>query len=263
MKNSNSLRRQEHIMKLLARHHSMRITDLIETLEVSGWTIRRDLNQLEGLDLIHRSYGMVELVAKAELRTYLQSLHWQEDHKIMEAKQRIGKHATSLLTNHSQIAMGAGTTTLACARNLKNTDKQITVMTNGLNIALELTGLPNLELICTGGTAHGDFFTLNGPVAKRAIKSHYFDVAIIGVGGIALEYGLTVDSYLNAEVLQAIIQQSQWIIVLADHRKIGNRGFVQLADLDVADVIITDQPLPEDMRRQLERLNIQVHVVDP
>jgi DeoR/GlpR family transcriptional regulator of sugar metabolism len=262
MKNSNSLRRQDRIMKLLAKEHSMSINHLADLLEVSGWTVRRDLAELEKQNLLQRSYGGVELVVNEDLRMYIQSMQRQEDQKIQAGKQRIGAQTARLLQSGTQIAMGAGSTTLACARSIKQQETNLAVMTNGLNIAIELTGVPHIELICTGGSAHGDFFTLTGPVAKRAIKSHHFDVAVIGVGGISVESGLTADSYLNAEILEAMIQNAQWVIVLADHRKFGRVRFAQLAELDAVDVIVTDQPVDAEVAGAFAEHGVEIVVAD-
>lgn len=249
-------------MKLLAQDHSLSIKRLAHLLDVSGWTVRRDLDQLEQQGLVLRSYGSVELSASDEVRQYAQSMQRQEDRDIMLAKARIGKRAARLLHNNSQVAMGAGSTTLACARALKQNRTELAVMTNGLNIAVELTGLPHINLICTGGTAHGDFFTLTGPVARRAIKSHCFDVAVIGVSGVSLEAGLTVNSHLNAEILQVMIRNAQWVIALADHRKLGRVRFARLADLCDVDVVVTDCPPDPALAGAIAACGVEIIIAD-
>lgn len=262
MKNSNSLRRQDRIIKLLSKERTMSATQLIDTLGVSGWTIRRDLIQLEDRNLVRRSYGNVELVGGDDVRAYMQTMQRQEDERILLAKTAIGKRAAQLLPPHSQVAMGAGSTTLECARALRERSNELVVMTNGLNLAIELTGLSHIELICTGGTAHGDFFTLNGPVAKRAIQSHHFDIAVTGVGGISVEYGVTVDSILNAEVLEAMIQNAQWVILVADHRKMNRVSFARLAGLDSIDVLVTDTTVPPALGEALVSQGIEIIIAD-
>ncbi len=262
MKNSNSLRRQDRIMKALAQEHYMSIKHLAALLDVSGWTVRRDLAQLEARNLITRSHGGVELAASEEVRQYAQSMQRQENPAVQAAKARIGARAARLLHSNSQVAMGAGATTLACARALKHNHTELAVMTNGLDIAIELTGVPHITLICTGGTAHGDFFTLTGPVAKRAIKSHYFDVAVVGVSGISPEAGLTAESHLNAEILEVMIQNAQWVMVLADHRKFGRARFAKVADLGDVDLIVTDRAPERDMAACLEAAGVEVVVAE-
>ena len=104
--------------------------------------------------------------------------------------------------------------------------------------------------------------TLTGPVAKRAIKSHYFDVAVVGVSGISPEAGLTAESHLNAEILEVMIQNAQWVMVLADHRKFGRARFAKLADLRDVDLIVTDRAPERDMAECLEAAGIEVVVAD-
>lgn len=151
MKNSKSLSRQDRILKAFELHETLTIKQLIEMLQVSGWTVRRDLAQLEERQLIRRSYGKIELVDREDLRTYQQSLRVREEGALLVAKERIAKQVLRYLRSNTQVVMGAGTTAFACARQIKEHNVKLTIMTNALNIAIELTGLPHIELISTGG----------------------------------------------------------------------------------------------------------------
>jgi len=157
--------------------------------------------------------------------------------------------------------LGGGTTTTQVACHLK-LRKHLRIMTNSLNIALELSQNPNIHVTCTGGNADGDFYSLTGSVAERALSAHYFDVAVIGVSGISLEAGLTVSSQANAAVLSIMIEHSRRCIVVADHSKFGQVCFAHLAPLHQISTLVTDiRPNPA-LYDELRSAQVNIIVAD-
>ena len=126
-----------------------------------------------------------------------------------------------------------------------NNHKPLHIMTNALNIAMELAHRPSLHVTCTGGDVRSDHYTLTGPVAERALRAHFYDVAVIGVSGVTAKEGLTVNGQLDAVALEMMIEQSRRLVVVVDSSKIGQVHFVHLAPLSRVDVLVTEQaPLP-------------------
>lgn len=246
MKGSRSVDRQEKILQLLVAQKTLSINELAEALEVSGWTVRRELNKMEEQQIVKRAHGSVTLIEAPDSLSLLMETEIEEDvDPYHEAKQQIGKTAVRLLRCQRHIALGAGSTTTQVAHALQSCS-DIKVMTNGLNIAMTLSRQPDIELICTGGSVHGSYYTLTGPEAERALRAHFFDVAVIGVSGVAIKEGLTVNSQLNAFTLRIMVEQSRKIMVVADHTKLGEVRFAQLGSIDVADWLVTDvRPEPE------------------
>ena len=260
MKGSRSVSRQEKILQILVAEKHISINELAQELGVSGWTVRRELNKMADQQILERGHGTVTLVEEPESISLLMEMEIEQgEDPLIDAKRRIGKTAVSLLRCQRHIALGAGTTTTHVANALKSC-ANIKVMTNGLNIAMTLSRQPNIELICTGGSVHGNYYTLTGPEAERALRAHYFDVAVIGVSGVTIKEGLTVNSQLNAFTLRIMLEQSRKIMVVADHSKLGEVRFSQLAPIEVVDWLVTDKHPDAQFCDQLEASGVNLIV---
>jgi len=251
VKGSRSVDRQEKILKLLVAQKTVSINELTQALGVSGWTVRRELNKMEAQQIVKRAHGTVTLIEAPEnISLLMETEVEQEVDPFNIAKRQIGETAVRLLRCQRHIALGAGSTTTQVAQALQSCS-DIKVMTNGLNIAMTLSRQPDIELICTGGSVHGSYYTLTGQEAERALRAHFFDVAVIGVSGVAIKEGLTVNSQLNAFTLRMMVEQSRKIMVVADHSKIGEVRFAQLAPLEVVDWLVTNVRPDPDFCSQL------------
>lgn len=261
MTHSRSAARQEQILEALVQQKVMRVMDLAGMLDVSSWTVRRDLNQMEEQGLVERSYGHVRLLPSARrLSVKVDTEIHQDTDPQLEAKQLIGRAAARLLRGKQNVALGGGTTTTQVARALRGERCCMKVMTNALNIAMILSRDPEMEVTSTGGTVHGSYYSLTGPVAERALRNHYFDVAVIGVSGITQQEGLTMNSQLNAFTTQMMLERAQKTMIVADHTKLGRVRFAHLAPLGAADWLVTDLYPPDDFCSQLEEWEVELVV---
>jgi DeoR family transcriptional regulator of aga operon len=155
-------------------------------------------------------------------------------------KRRIGLAAAEIVKDGETIALGAGTTTTQVGRSLRHR-KGITVVTNALNIAMELSHRANLKIIVTGGSMSSDSFALTGSLGIAAVGDRFYDKVFIGADGIHPDHGLTTNCPDQGPVHQAMIRQSRQRIVVADHSKIGNVGKALIARIADVDLIITDE----------------------
>lgn len=248
-------------MQLLVEEQIMHVAALAELLSVSSWTIRRDLQEMEAQGLVERSYGQVRLRASARrLSQTVNTEIRQATDPYLQAKQRIGRATARLLRGSRHIALGAGSTTTQVAHALRGEPCCMKVMTNALNIATILSAEPEIEVLCTGGIVHGSYGSLTGPVAERALREHFFDVAVIGASGITIQEGLTLNSQLNAVILQIMIAQAQQTVVVADLSKIGRVRFAQLAPLSSVRWLVLDQRPPDAFCRELEQCGVELVV---
>src|SRR5919197_3063367 len=189
--NSTMGQRAEYILQELLRNGEVTVDILAERLNVSAATIRRDLTELERQGLLRRNHGGAVPTAPMlyEPFRHLSSFHEQEQ-KCAAEKRRIGLMAASLIADGEIIAIGAGTTTTQVARSIRHR-KAITVLTNGLNIAMELSHLAEIKVCMTGGFLSGDWFALVGDVAQRNAGEMFVDKVFVGVDGVHAEHGLT------------------------------------------------------------------------
>ena len=154
MTHSRSAGRQEQILETLVRQKVARVTELADMLDVSSWTVRRDLNDMVEQGLVERSYGHVRLLPSARrLSVKVDTEIHQDTDPQLKAKQQIGRAAARLLRGRQNVALGAGTTTTQVAHALRSEQCCMKVMTNALNIAMILSRDPDIEVTsATPGT---------------------------------------------------------------------------------------------------------------
>ena len=244
--NSGTLNRSEQILQELLRHGEVSVDSLARSFGVSAATIRRDLSELERQGLLRRIHGGAGSVAPMlyEPFRHLSSFHEQEE-KCAAEKRQIGLIAASLISDGETIAIGAGTTTTQFARCIRHR-KGITIFTNAINIAMELSHLPDITVLMTGGSLSGAWFALVGDMAQRNISEMFFDKAFIGVDGAHVDHGMTTNYPDQAGIHRTMMRQARQRIVLADHRKIGAIGRSLIWPTNDIDKLIIDKSTSDD-----------------
>lgn len=257
MKHTHVFQRREKILQILRQKREVSVEQLARHIGVSDWTIRRDLLALEETHQVRRHYGGATLTPEAGQRDHMEfNAQAQSD-----AKRCIGRAAAALLHSHQFAAIAAGTTTTQVALALRGrTDLHI--MTNALNIAQELSREAGIQMTCAGGVVHGDYYTLTGPVTERALSTHYYDVAIVGVSGISLEQGFSVNSQANAASISIMLRNAHRRIIVADHTKFGQVSYAFLTPLADVHVIVTDAPPLSLVARSLQGLGVELIVAE-
>jgi len=235
MKNSRTINRQDHILHLLEIKDSISIRELSMELNVSEWTIRRDVKDLCNRQIIDRYHGGIR--TKNDNKS---NLIFKEDTDHFSEKNRIGIKTAKVLKEDTKIVISSGTTVRSVAKALERLNKKITIYTNSIEVCYILANKINYQIVCTGGNVHGDFFTLDGPVTEKFLLANYFDTAVVGVSGITIKEGLTIKSQLSALTVSIMIQHSNNLIVIADHSKFGKYYPNRIGNLQSINVIITD-----------------------
>lgn len=253
MKNSRTINRQDHILHLLEISDSISIKEMAAELEVSEWTIRRDVEELNRKKIIERYHGGIRLKSQ----TKNDFLFKEESDHIIE-KNRIGMKAAKIIKEGSSVVIGSGSTARFVAKALARYDKKLTIFTNSIEVCYELAHKINYRITCTGGDVHGDFYTLDGLVAEKVLLSNYFDVGVIGVSGISLTEGLSIKSQLSALTVSIMIEHSDHPIVIADHSKFGKCYHNKIGDLQSIDTIITDATPPPEFVDFFNQHNIRL-----
>lgn len=251
-------RRGELILQELLRNGEVAVDGLAKQLNVSEATIRRDLTELERQGFLLRSHGGAVPIAPMlyEPFRHLSSFQEQEE-KCAAEKRRIGLLAASLIADGEIIAISAGTTTTQIARSIRHR-KGITVLTNALNVAMELSHLPDIKVCMTGGNLSGDWFALVGDVAQRNAAEMFVDKVFIGVDGIHPEHGLTSNYPDQAAIHRAMMRQARQRIVVADHRKIGVVGASVIWPASDFHVLVTDKSTSEKATSSFDSKHIKV-----
>jgi len=233
--------RAKRIIREVLHDGVVSVERLSERLKISTSTVRRELTELEMSGLLKRTHGgamRVEPMLYEPFR-HVSSFSAQEQLHAAE-KRRIGLAAAEIIRDGEIIALGAGTTTTQVARSIRHR-KGITVVTNAVNIAMELSHRADLKIILTGGTLSGDWFALTGSTAISAVGEMFYDKVFIGVDGIHPEHGLTTNYPDQATVHRAMMRQARQRIVVADRTKVGDIGTALIAPAADMDLLITDK----------------------
>ena len=144
--------RADRIMKALLRAGDISVQELVEQVGTSAPSIRRDLARLESKGLVLRTHGGATLVESLLYEPFRHDTSFQaRELRSADAKRRIGLVASELIGETETIGLTAGTTTTQIGRSLRHR-KGISVITNALNIGMELCNQPSIKTMITGGT---------------------------------------------------------------------------------------------------------------
>lgn len=236
--------RREKIIDLLREDGSAKVIDLAKLFKVSEVTIRQDLEKLEANDLIVREHGGAFL---KNVENYVRnfSLMNQEN---LDKKEMIGRTAASLIENGEVIILDSGSTTTEIAKNLQ-TRKNLTVITNALNIAIMLGSVQGIEVIMTGGEFKPPTLSLTGQKAADFFSDIHVDKLFLATAGISLKAGLTYPSISDLVVKKAMIDAAETVYLVADSSKIRNPSFASLGALSLINYIITDPYIKEEDKK--------------
>ena len=228
MTQTRSLRRQELLLEILCQSGESTVEELAERLKVSVWTVRRDLTSLEDRGALQRLHGRAEVASATKVQAWDSASLHQAAAINLAAKQHIGRIVAQRIPSGAHVALSGGSTTLEVARALKILRFQGEVVTNALDIAVELAAIPGLHVVCTGGEVQPRYHTLAGTVTERVLKLHFFDFAVIGVSGIDLRHGFTVNSQVEAATVNLIAEHARSVVVAADSAKFGRVAFASV-----------------------------------
>ena len=245
--------RQIRIMNEMSEHRSMTVGELAAILRESGSTVRRALTRMEGKGLIRRTHGgamVVEEVANSLSRNARRA-------KDGEIKGRIARCAAELVADGETILLNSSSITERMPAFL--TAKNITVITNSLYIARELSEREACVLILLGGVYLKKVGTIEGPTTVGQITGMKYDKAFIGVNGIDRQFGLSTASELEAATKIAALAQARQSYCLCEHTKFEKTALYKLCPLENIHCVITDAGLdPELLRAYREHTQIKI-----
>ncbi|MDQ7843528.1 MAG: DeoR/GlpR family DNA-binding transcription regulator [Armatimonadota bacterium] len=230
--------RRQRILEMLREAGEIKTDDLVVRFGVSPATARRDLRLLERQGQAIRLHGGA---ATPEISLYEASYRERERSHSAE-KRRIAAAAAALVADGQTLALTGGTTTTAVARALRGRD--VVIVTNAVNIAMELAREPRTRVHLTGGRLRGSSYELVGPAAAQALQGLNVDLAFIGVNGVSVARGLTTFNEEEAEVNRAMTAAAHRVVVVADRSKLGRATLVQICPIDAVHVLITDRDAP-------------------
>jgi len=232
-------------------------TELADRFNLSAATIRRDLAFMEKEGLCIRKRGGA--IRSSQGVTLELPYEIKQNQKIAE-KKRIAEAAAKLVGDGTTLILDAGSTTYALALRLLS-KQRITVVTNDLQIAVKLASNPNISLICTGGTARPNVYSLQGSQVESFIKNLRVDQAFIGADAIHKDCTVSNVNFDEVPIKQAMLHAAEKVILLADSSKFNKTGFVKVCNLTDIDILITDSGVSREIVEQYQSMDIQLIIV--
>jgi len=244
--------RRNEIIALIQRQGTVKNGELMEKFGISIETVRRDLDYLEQSGYLRRVYG------GAVIRNSLKSEpeYTRRTQVQFREKNAIAAAAAAMVRPGDAVYLGVGTTVQAMVPHLKNTS-EITVFTNALRTAVELSERHNCQAILPGGTLRAKEWTVSGTPAEENFSAYHVDKAFIGIGGISA-FGVTDFHVEEAKIHRLMVRHAREAVVLADSAKLGFCAMVKVCALEDIDTVITDCAANPHAVKELEEAGVRV-----
>jgi len=248
--------RRQHLLARIQRGGRGLVGELSEQLGISRITIRKDLEYLQAKGLIQRTHGGALAIESGALfdpsLLEKEKLHHKE-------KLRIAAAAIKLVSEGQCVILDSGTTTTAIARALRQF-RRLTVITNAVNIAAELTNT-DFEVILTGGALRKNSFSLVGPLAEDVLRDMHADVFFLGVDGFDVQTGVTTPNVLESRVNRAMARAAKTVVAVCDSTKFGRHSLALIVPTADIDVVVTDAKLATEHAEALRNAGISLMLV--
>ena len=230
-----AVERRNLILEKLQDEKRVVVSELSILFDVSEETIRRDLDKLDKEGLATKSYGGAVL----NENTSLDMPFNVRKKRNMRGKQVIAELVSELIGEGEHIIVDPSTTAVAIVKALKSR-KRLTVITNSIEVLVELSDVSGWDVICTGGTLRENYLALVGPKATDVIHSFHADRVILSCKGIDRENGITDSNEMFSQVKQTMLKSAKQRILAVDYTKFGNVAFSQICELSAIDMVVTD-----------------------
>lgn len=231
-----ALERRNQILEKLQEDKKVVVSELSQIYQVSEETIRRDLEKLEQDGYATKSYGGAVL---NENVGFDMPLNIRSKHRVAE-KQIIAKLAASLVKEGDHIMLDASSTDLFIAKAIKNIQR-LTVVTNSIEIVLELSECPNITVISTGGILKEGYLALLGPEAEKSTTSYFADKAFVSCKALNKEHGVMESLQAFSSLKKAILGSAATSYLVLDSGKFDKTAFAKMVRIDQLDGVITNQ----------------------
>ena len=251
------LERQKLILEYLKQNRKATTNELSEMLGVSTTTIRTDLNQMDKEKLLTKTHGGALYHDKSG-KAYFFHERALENKKEKEA---IAANAIHMVKDHMCIFLDASSTAYTLGMKLTGFT-ELTVITNGIDLALALKDIPGITVILTGGIVTSASSSIEGLLGVDLLQKIHTDIAFVSARGFSVENGLTDFSIYEADLKRMCIKASAKTIALIDHTKFDTSSISSYASIDDLNLVITDSGLSENTKEIYEKAGVDLLIAD-
>lgn len=250
--------RRRLIVEFVEQHGRATVEELSTTFGTSAVTIRGDLAALANAGALVRSHGGALPVVSVNRDL---PLDVKETHHHAQ-KLRIGQAAAKMIQDGETIILDSGSTTIEIARQIRQMKfKSLTVVTNALNIAMELSGLRQIRVMMLGGLLRPTSYSCVGPGAEQALATFSTDRLFLAVDGLDPDVGATTPDPLEASLNTLMVNVSRQTIAVLDASKLGRRSLSVITSVQQLDMVITDKSAPLQFVQALRDKGVEVVLV--
>lgn len=250
--------RRDRIIDLLQERKRITVKELSSEMGVSEATLRADLNKMELDGLLTRTHGGAVLNDEKENETSFNVR--QKKNKVEKAK--IASKAFQHIEEKQCILLDASSTALELAQLIKDTPIRLTIVTTGLQTALELKENPDITVILVGGVVTNKSTSIEGTLGLDILDSVNIDIMFTSANGFTVENGLEDFNLYEVQLKREIVKRASKVIALIDSSKIGKSSSAVFAKVEQVDKLITDEPINDDIRNQLLVKNVEIIIAD-
>lgn len=258
MENYSTNERRADIIQILAQKDRITVSELSQRYGLSEVTIRKDLEILKNRNLLLRIRGGA--IRIPSITFDINDAHI-ESKKLFYYKQKkaIGKLAATLINENETIIIDSGTTTMEIAKNLNKFDN-LTIVTNALDIALEVSKYNRFSVILLGGHLRESSLSTVGPLAESVLKVCYCDKLFLGVDSISIEKGISTPNIEEANLNQTMMTMAKETIAVFDSSKFDKRSFAFISHLKDIDAIVSDKDTSSNTVSELRKIGVKVYL---
>ena len=224
-----AIERRNAILEKLQAERRVVVSELSQIYKVSEETIRRDLEKLENDGFAIKSYGGAVINENANVDLPF---------NIRKKRNVISKQKIAEVISTS-IMLDASSTAVYIAKALKER-KNLTLITNSIEILIEMFDTPNVNVLSTGGAMREGSFALVGPQTDKMLNSYHVDIAIVSAKGFDLETGMTDTEELHANNKKTMLHAGREKVLAVDSSKFGKTAFTEIGTLEDISMVVTD-----------------------
>ena len=239
-----AIERRNKILSLLQTDKKVVVSELSESFRVSEETIRRDLERMEKEGYCTKTYGgaIIKEDSAVELPFTVRK------NTNVAGKQQIAKLIAIMIRDGDQIMLDASSTAVFVAQNIKK-KKNITVITNSIEVLFELSDVTGWKILSTGGTMSEGSFALGGHQAEKMLSSFHVGKAVISCKGIDLKHGFTDTTEDAAQLKKTMLKNATKKILAVDSSKFDKISFTEIGSLKDITMIVTDVEPSEEWKQ--------------
>ena len=245
--------RKLKLLEIINKDRFVKVDKLASMFNVSEMTIRRDLNELNRDGKVNRVFGGAVLTNPLNV----ESLFDDKRKNNLDVKKKIANKALELISDNMTIFLDGGSTTYELALNIKSKQfKNLTIITNDLNIAYLIHKIKSIRLIIIGGIIQYETGLALGYEAVNQIKALEFDITFLGMSSINKNFYMATPTSDKVEIKRSIINSSRKVVLLTDKSKFNNRSLFSIDHINNIDLLITDRKFTNKELKILNKIEL-------